>query len=64
MYLGIAADAVEGVRPVDLSGLAPVPLPVGDERTTLLRGLTDDLVGILDLRALARDPRIRVEHEA
>jgi hypothetical protein len=37
-----------------------VPASLGTDLRELIRGVTDDLVAVLDLVALARDPRILI----
>jgi purine-binding chemotaxis protein CheW len=64
MRFGLLADAVEGIRDANVQRLAPAPSAAGEERAGLVRGLTADLVGILDPAILARDPRIRADSEA
>ncbi len=63
MTFGIAATEVVGIRGAHVQQLAPVLGASSDQRSALIRGVTDDLVGILDLPALARDPRVRVEDQ-
>ena len=61
MTFGLLADGVAGVVQVAADQLAPPPR--GDEGT-LLRGITTDRVAVLDLEALAADPRLVVSEEA
>ncbi|MBI4213795.1 MAG: chemotaxis protein CheW [Chloroflexi bacterium] len=61
MTFGLAADAVEGTLRLDARELGPA-LAAG-ERPTFLRGVTDDMVAVLDLEAFARDARILVNAE-
>jgi purine-binding chemotaxis protein CheW len=60
MTLGIFAQAVEGAARAGADGLAPSPAPPAGGREAFLRGVTKELVGVLDLEALARDSRIMV----
>ena len=60
--LGILATSIEGVRPTDLDNLSVPPSSL-ETHATVLRGLTDELAGLLDLESLARDSRIRVEDD-
>ena len=64
MTLGISAGAVEGTVQVGANELSPPPAVPAGGREALLRGVTREVVGVLDLDALARDPRIMVNEEA
>jgi len=55
----MAAAVVLGARRVDAVALT-VPASLGTDLRELIRGVTDDLVTVLDLVALARDPRILI----
>ena len=48
-----------GARRVDAVALT-VPASLGADLRELIRGITEDLVTVLDLAALARDPRILI----
>ena len=61
--LGIAVDAVVGVRHMDLAALQP-PLPTHTGiRADYLRGVTGERVAVLDAAAIWADPRIIVNEE-
>lgn len=60
--LGIQADSVAGIVPVDPGAVAPAA-QTAEADDHVIRGLTDDMVAILDVEALASDPRIVVEDE-
>jgi purine-binding chemotaxis protein CheW len=60
LSLGILADAVPGVVQLGPHDMAP---PSGGSRPGCTRGVTADLVAILDVPALVRDPRISVNDE-
>lgn len=64
MAFGLYADGVIGVLRVDARALAPPPASLPRAELGLLRGITEDLVTVLDAEALARDPRIVVNEEA
>lgn len=61
MTFGLLAGDVAGVEPAAAEELAPPPRR-GDG--TLLRGVTADGVAVLDLEALAADPRLAIDGEA
>ena len=63
MSFGILADAVEGSIRVGAEELAPPPAPRVSGGASVIRGITADMVAILDLDALVRDPRIVVNEE-
>lgn len=63
MTFGIFAEAVSGPIAIDADELAPPPVSLGADRRAFIRGVTRAMIGILDLEALARDPRIQVNDE-
>ena len=60
---GIYADAVGGIVQVSLPDLAPAPSALGPGRQRLIRGITGEMVAVVDVEAMARDPRIVVNEE-
>lgn len=64
MSFALLAESVEGAVRLALEEIAPAPSGVGTERPVFVRGLTQDMAAILDLDAMARDPRIVVKDEA
>ncbi|MBI1894552.1 MAG: purine-binding chemotaxis protein CheW [Candidatus Rokubacteria bacterium] len=60
---GIACDAVAGIVRIGTHELAPPPATLSAGRRAFVRGVTADMVTVLDLEALARDPRIVVNDE-
>lgn len=63
MAFGIVADAVgEGIR-VAGDGLAPPPAALVGGGHAFIRGVTAGMVAVLDVEAMARDPRITVNEE-
>jgi hypothetical protein len=54
LAFGLAADGVEETAPLPRAGLAPPPAGP-------LLGVTGDLVAVLDLEALAADPRLHID---
>lgn len=63
MTFGLFTDAVTEVRRVGATEVAPPPAVLAAGRRAVIRGVTGDLVAVLDLEALARDPRIVVNEE-
>jgi purine-binding chemotaxis protein CheW len=62
MTFGILAAAVTGSIRIGADDLAPAPAaPVGG--SSLVRGVTAEMVAVLDVDALVRDPRIVVNEE-
>lgn len=63
MTFGIASDAVEGLVGVGAHEVGPRPASLADVRQAFVHGVTADMVAVLDLEALTRDPRITVNEE-
>lgn len=63
MTFGLYFDRVEGTLTVPARQVAPPPQGFGDLRLTLTRGLTEDLLTVLDVDALARAPEILVNEQ-
>jgi purine-binding chemotaxis protein CheW len=63
MTFGIFADAVTGVVRVRTHEAASPPGTLTGNRPAFIRGVTGEMVAVLDLEALARDPRIAVNEE-
>lgn len=63
MTFGIFAGAVTGTARVGFGEVAPSPATSGADRRGLIRGVTGEMVAVLDLDALSRDPRITVNEE-
>ncbi len=63
MTFGVFAEAVIGTVAVGAHEVAPPPVILTGDRQALLRGVTGEMVAMLDLEALARDPRITVNAE-
>ncbi len=60
---GIYADAVAGIVRVSSAHLAPPPSALRAGRQRLIRGVTEEMVAVVDVEAMARDPRIVVNEE-
>lgn len=63
MSFGLLAESVEGAVRLAPGEIAPAPSGGGTDRPAFVRGLTQDMAAILDLDAMARDPRIVVNQE-
>lgn len=62
LMFGIAADRIEGVAAVPARAVATAVGLTG-RRQAVTQGMTDDLITVLDLDALARSPEIVVNDE-
>ena len=60
MTFGIFADAVAEIVRVGREEVAPPPASLAGERQAFLQGVTAGMVAVVDLDAMARDPRIVV----
>ena len=60
MTFGVFAEAVLGTVTVGAHEVAPPPVALTGDRQALIGGVTGEMVAVLDLEALARDPRIVV----
>lgn len=63
MTFGIGAEAVMGTIQIQASDLAPPPRSLAGDRQGFIRGVTGEMVVVLDLETLAGDPRITVNEE-
>ncbi|MBI4610394.1 MAG: purine-binding chemotaxis protein CheW [Candidatus Rokubacteria bacterium] len=63
MRFGIFADAVAGTMRVGVHEVAPPPVTLTGDRQAFVQGVTGEMVAVLDLEALAHDPRITVNEE-
>lgn len=63
MTFGIFAGAVTGTVRVGAEEVAVLPATPAADRQGLIRGVTGEMVAVLDLDALSRDPRITVNEE-
>jgi len=64
MTFGILADGVTGVVGIGVDAVVAPPVTLTGDRQAFIRGVTGEMVAVLDLDALARDPRITVNEEA
>ena len=63
MRFGIFAGAVTGTVRVGAEEVAVLPATPAADRQGLIRGVTGEMVAVLDLDALSQDPRITVNEE-
>jgi purine-binding chemotaxis protein CheW len=63
MTFGIVVDTVAGTKSVLAHKVAPPPEALTGLRLALTRGMTEELITILDLDALARAPAILVNEQ-
>ncbi|MCI0407905.1 MAG: chemotaxis protein CheW [Acidobacteria bacterium] len=63
MPFGIFADAVAGTVRVSAQNVSPSPVIATGDHQAVVRGVTEEMIAVLDLEALARDPRIVVNQE-
>lgn len=63
MAFGIYTEAVAGTIRVGTHEVAPPPAILTSDRQAVLRGVTGEMLAVLDLEVLARDPRIAVNDE-
>ena len=63
MSFGIICDAVIGMVRMRAGEIAPAPAALGTGPRGYVRGVTTDMVTVLDLEALTRDARIVVNDE-
>jgi hypothetical protein len=63
MTFGILADAMLGTLRVGVHEVMPLPWPLLHDHQAFLQGITGEMVAVLDLEALAQDPRIMVDED-
>ncbi len=63
LTFGILADSVGGIVRITADELAPPPATLGADRQASIRGVTGEMIAVLNLEALVRDPRITVSDE-
>lgn len=63
LSFGILADAVVGSLQVGAEELAPPPAGLVAGGSSVIRGVTAEMVAVLDVDALVRDPRMVVDEE-
>jgi purine-binding chemotaxis protein CheW len=63
LTFGIVADSVTGPIALDADSLSAPPASVAEDRRGCIRGMTPEMIAVLDLDTFARDPRIVVNDE-
>lgn len=63
MRFAIFAETVAGITRVDMSDVAPPPVSFTDDQKAWLRGVTGEMVAVLDLEGMVRASRIVVNEE-
>jgi purine-binding chemotaxis protein CheW len=61
--VGLLVDEVPEIRAVKVSEIGP-PLAEGSSKAEVVRGVTPDMLSILDLEALLSDPALVIEDDA
>ena len=64
MIFGIGAEAVMGTIQIQASELAPPQRSLAGDHQAFIKGVTGEMVVVMDLIALARDPLITVNEKA
>jgi purine-binding chemotaxis protein CheW len=60
--VGLLVDEVPEIRPVKVSEIGP-PVADGSSKAEVVRGVTPDMLSVLDLEALLSDPALVVEED-
>jgi len=63
MTFGVFTDSVAGTIRVAADKIALPPVTLTGDRHAFIRGVTGEMIAVLDFEALARDPRIVVNQE-
>jgi purine-binding chemotaxis protein CheW len=63
MTFGILADAMLGTIRVGVHEVMPLPGTLLHDHQAFLQGITGEIVAVLDLEALVRDPRLTVNED-
>ena len=63
LAIGLLVDSVGDIRKVPVGHIKPPPADSAGTRTQVIRGVTPDLVSVLDLDALLADPGLSVQAE-
>jgi purine-binding chemotaxis protein CheW len=64
MSLGILVDQVEEIRQIPVSQITPAPRIASGVRPESIRGVTPDMITVLDVDGLLADPSLRIGKEA
>ncbi len=63
IVFALRADAVIGTRRIGAEELGPLPSGAAPHRGAWFRGLSADMILVVDLAALAGDPRIAIDDD-
>lgn len=63
LSVGLLVDEVPEIRPVKVSEIGP-PVADGSSKAEVVRGVTPDMLSVLDLEALLSDPALVIEDDA
>jgi purine-binding chemotaxis protein CheW len=63
IVFGLRADAVTGTRRLGAQELGPLPAGAAPDRGAWFRGLSADMILVVDLPALAGDPRLAINDD-
>ena len=63
MSLGVLIDQVEEIRQIPLSQITPPPRIAQGVRPESIRGVTPDMITVLDVEGLLSDPSLRIGKE-
>ena len=63
MAFGIFADAEEGTTSVRTQEILPSPVAVSAEHQVMLRGVTSEMIAVLDLERIASEKKIIVQEQ-
>ena len=63
LAVGLLVDSVTDIRRVPLALIKPPPADTAGTRSQVIRGVTNDLISVLDLDAMLADPSLSVQAE-
>lgn len=63
LVVGLLVDSITDVRRLPLAQIKPPPAETAGTRNQAVRGVTPDLISVLDLDALLADPNLTVQAE-
>ena len=63
MFLGVLVDQVEEIRQIPVSQITPPPRIAQGVRPEAVRGVTPDMITVLDVEGLLSDPALKIGKE-